>query len=65
MSLAYHSYFAMPQRPLLEPLFTDFTSVERSLLNERDSSDTDFEDNGSSIDEYEDYSPSYPVRLSV
>jgi len=59
--LIHQSYLAMPQRPKLQPLFTDFTSIERSMLSNQIASDTDFEDDGSFIDEYEYYSPSYPV----
>jgi len=61
-TLTAHSSFAQTERPKLQPLFTDFTSIERSMLSDHVSSDTDFEDDGSSIDDYDDYWPAYPVR---
>jgi len=62
--LVHQSYLPMPQKPKLQPLFTNFTSIERAMLSNQIASDTDFEDDGSPIDEYDDYSPSYPVGNS-
>lgn len=63
--LVHQSYLMLPERPKLQPLFTDFTSIERSVLEDQVDSDTDFEDDGSSVDEYDGYSATYSVSYDA